>query len=133
MEKYIKYVVTIVMILLIVFLVIRFNSNNNQDIVKNKETVNDEDYKWEKVPTVYVNGCLYGERGIVSKVIPDGWEYYGTILKNVPQHELTPEEDLSSNFAKVGTRVYVNKNNLHKIYVELIVDGIIQYNGFIDE
>lgn len=133
MRKYIKYVVAIVIILLIVFLVIRF-SNNNQDTVKKKETINEADYNWVKVPTVYVNGCMYAERGLdTQSSVPEGWEYYGAIIRSVPQNEFSPEEDLSSNNAKVGSKVFVNKNDLHKIYVEFIIDGKIQYITFIDD
>ncbi len=134
MNKNIKYVVIIVVVVLIVFLVMIYNVKNNQKSQhKINEVINEDEMIWVVVPTVYVNGCMYAERGIVSQSVPDGWEYYGTILKNVPSDEFTPKGELNSNIAKVGTKVFVNKNDLHKIYLEFNIDGKIQYNGFVDE
>lgn len=135
MKKYIKYAVFIVTVLLIVLLVMIYNvKNNKKPQRKINEVINEEEMSWVKLPTVYVNGCIYAERGLDTQLsVPEGWEYYGAILNNVQSDEFTPEEDLSSNIAKVGSKVYVNKNDLHKIYVEFIIDGKIQYVTFIDD
>jgi len=134
MKRYIIYVVVILLIVAIVFFALLFNDKNspkshNETKLDNNERVE----KWLSAPTAYVNNCLYIGRGEVLYSVPDGWEYYGTILKKVPRDKFTLEEELCSNVAKFGSKVFLNRNNLDKIYIEFNIDGKIQYNEFRDE
>ena len=131
MKKFIICVVIILVIATIVIFTVLFNDRNNpKPNNKTELDYNEENVRWLAVPTAYVNNCLYVGMGEVLYSVPDGWEYYGTILKNVPRVEFTPKEELNSNVAKVGAKVFLNRNNLDKIYIEFNIDGKVQYNEF---
>lgn len=130
MKRYIVFVIILLIVAIVSFLVVINNKNKSELQSKSELDNTEKEVKWVKVPTAYVNNQIYVGRGEVLYSIPEGWEYYGAILKNVSRVEFTPEEELNSNVAKVGAKVFLNRNNLGKIYIEFIIDGKTQYNGF---
>ena len=85
------------------------------------------------IPMVYANKCLYLQRGDVLYSIPNGWEYYGDIVKQVSQTDMMVKEELYSNSISPGARVFLNKDNLHSIYIEVNVNNITKYIEYKDE
>jgi len=119
MEKFMMFFAGIVLVFIIVIAIFSFVSKDepNPYVVE----------KWAYIPMVYVNNNLYCQRGNVVYSIPDGWEYYGSILKQVSQTDSMIKEELYSNTIEVGSRVFLNKKDLHKIYVEITLNEKIIY------
>ncbi len=73
MEKFMMFFAGIVLVLIILVFIFSFVAKDEP-----KPYVIE---KWVYIPMVYVNNILYCDRGSVIYSIPNGWKYYGSIVK----------------------------------------------------
>lgn len=81
-----------------------------------KDEGNPKEYR----PMIFINGNLYGETNkLMDNFNKDDLDYIGSVIKKVSQYNKIEEEELYSNYADIGSKIYLCDDYKNSIIVEI--------------